>query len=485
MSVEKAVISSLGPTFSGLASAFLPMRTAIDTPESGAVVETTTRRRVLPADPVPVDRKMPDFWDYIESLKPEDWEGPPGHTVYIYRMDPRSSNYGTGDSNIDKCSGFIEVRPGVNVPFNDRDEVQLAIREKHGGKAFRLLIKRGRERISEGKCSNDAPPKFVISSTPNSSNGNFGNSSAPSVQPADEYTTADVAKTAMHMVANQDAQAIAVGVNALQGAASVIERLTRVPVPVQPSESDQLMKQLMLAMLQKALNPPDPLDVINKILPLLNHGGGGADPLTNPLIAKIVETGLDRVINPPMAGPISSASAELVRALPTIANAAMEGVREWRLGAEAQLHTAEIMAGRVPPALPPGAAAPARLPTPQRAVNPTNPTNPTPEAQATMPGPPIEFIESKILEIFREPISADEAADETMAFLDRVDEKLLVQLASLGETGLMQLFQSRPILQQAVQNLPRLQEFIKAFLKYAAENASGAADPTPASVKPN
>ena len=102
-----------------------------------------------------------------------------------------------------------------------------------------------------------------------------------------------------------------------------------------------------------------------------------------------------------------------------------------------------------------------------------------------MQGPPVEFIETKIVEIFREPISADEAADETMAFLDRLDEKLPAQLASLGETGLMQLFQTRPILQQAVQNLPRLQEFIKAFLKYAAENASGAADPAPASVKPN
>jgi hypothetical protein len=455
------------------------MRTAIDSPETGAVVETTTRRRVLPPNSAGAEIPRPDFWEYVEKLEPKDWDGPPGHTVYIYRTDPRSSNYGTGESNIDKCSGFIEVRPGVNVPFNDREEVELAIREKHGGKAFRLILKKGRERITEGKVSNDAPPRFL--SAPISANGN---SSAPMVTPAEDYSTADVAKTAMHMVANQDAQAIAVGVNALQGAASVIERLTRVPVPIQPSESDQLMKQLMLAMLQKALNPPDPLDVINKILPLLNHGGG-AGGASNPLVDKIIESGLERVLNPIPTGPISSASAELVRALPTIANAAMEGVREWRLGAEAQLHTAEIMAGRVPPALPPGAAAPPRPPAPQRAVNPTNPTNPTPEAQPTMPGPPVEFIETKIVEIFREPISADEAADETMAFLDRLDEKLPAQLASLGETGLMQLFQSRPILQQAVQNLPRLQEFIKAFLKYAAENASGSADPTPASVKPN
>jgi len=450
------------------------MRTAIDTPESGAVVETTTRRRVLPPNSAAADVPRPDFWEYVEKLEPKDWEGPPGHTVYIYRTDPRSSNYGTGESNIDKCSGFIEVRPGQNVPFNDREEVELAIREKHGGKAFRLILKKGRERITEGKVSNDAAPRFV--SAPVSSNGS---SSAPNVQPADEYTTADVAKTAMQMVANQDAQAIAVGVNALQGAASVIERLTRVPVPVQPSESDQLMKQLMLAMLQKALNPPDPLDFLGKVLPLLNHGGGGAGGASNPLVDKIIESGLERVLNPPMTGPVSSASAELVRALPTIANAAMEGVREWRLGAEAQLHTAEIMAGRVPPALPPGAAAPARPPAPQPAVNPS------PEVQQAMQGPSVDFIESKIIEIMKESISADEAADETMAFLDRLDEKLPSQLASLGETGLMQLFQTRPILRQAVQNLPRLQEFIKAFLKYAAENASGAADPMPASVKPN
>jgi len=457
------------------------MRTAIDTPESGAVVETTTRRRVLPPNSAGAEIPRPDFWEYVEKLEPKDWDGPPGHTVYIYRTDPRSSNYGTGESNIDKCSGFIEVRPGVNVPFNDREEVELAIREKHGGKAFRLILKKGRERITEGKVSNDAPPRFV--SAPISSNGS---SSAPMVTPAEDYSTADVAKTAMHMVANHDAQAIAVGVNALQGAASVIERLTRAPVAPVPNATDDVLKQALAVMLQKALNPPpppDPLELFAKLLTLQNqlagaHPAAGAG--ANPIVDKILEAGLERVLNPIPTGPISSASAELVRALPTIANAAMEGVREWRLGAEAQLHTAEIMAGRVPPALPPGAAAPARPPAP-----PQRATNPSPEVQPTMQGPSVDFIESKIIEIMREPCSAEEAADRTMEFLDRLDEKLPAQLASLGETGLMQLFQSRPILQQAVQNLPRLQEFIKAFLKYAAENASGAADPTPASVKPN
>lgn len=451
------------------------MRTVTD-PENGSVVETTTRRRVLPAAGSSSAVAAPDFWDYIEALKPEDWVGSPGHIVYIYRTDPRSSNYGPGESNIDKCSGFIEVRPGVEVPFNDRDEVQLAIREKHGGKAFRLIIKRGRERITEGKCSNDAPPK--MRSYSEQSNG----SSAPSVSPVgDEYSNADVAKTAMHMVANHEAEAITVGVNAMRGAAEVIQRLASQSQPV-ASATDDVLKQALAVMLQKALNPPDPLDLIAKLLPLIDRGrGDGGGGASNPLYDKILEAGLERVLNPGPVGPISSTGAELVRALPQIANYASEAVREWRAGSEAQLHTAEIMAGRPPtPALPPGAVQrPGPVAVPQPAANPT------PAETQTVRGPSPEFIETKIIEILHKPISAEEAADEVMAFLDVLDDNLPAQLASLGDAGLLQLFQNRPVLRPAVANLPRLQEFIKAFLKYAAENANGASDQTPASVKPN
>lgn len=452
------------------------MRTATDTPENGSVVETTTRRRVVPAVSASPESERPEFWNYIESLKPEEWEGPPGHCVYIYRTDPRSSNYGPGESNIDKCSGFIEVRPGVNVPFNDRDEVQLAIREKHGGKAFRLIIKRGRERITEGKCSNDAPPK--VRSYAEQSNG----SSAPSVSPVgDEYSNADVAKTAMHMVANHESEAISVGVRAMQGAAEVIQRLSHPSAPA-ASAMDDVLKQAMILMMQRAMNPPDPLDLISKIIPLLNRGGGGGDGgggASNPLVDKIIEAGLERVLNPPISGPSSSTGAELVRALPQIANYASEAIREWRAGSEAQLHTAEIMAGRqVSPALPP-APRPGPVAVPP-AVNPT----PTTETQ-TVQGPSPEFIESKIIEILQKPISAEAAADEVMAFLDVLDENLPAQLASLAETGLLQLFQNRPVLRPAAANLPRLQEFIKAFLKYAAENAQSAEQSAPTTVKPN
>ena len=96
-----------------------------------------------------------------------------------------------------------------------------------------------------------------------------------------------------------------------------------------------------------------------------------------------------------------------------------------------------------------------------------------------MSGLSIEFVEGKIVEIIKEPLGAEQAADEAIAFLDRLDPSLLGQLAGLGEAGLLNLFQSRPQLKPATANMPRLMEFIKAFLKYAAEHDGGEAQAKP------
>jgi len=55
------------------------------------------------------------------------------------------------------------------------------------------------------------------------------------------------------------------------------------------------------------------------------------------------------------------------------------------------------------------------------------------------------------------------------------------QLAMQGAAGLLQLFQTRPTLKPATVNIPRLQEFIAAFLKFDRENTEGATE----DVKPN
>ena len=100
-----------------------------------------------------------------------------------------------------------------------------------------------------------------------------------------------------------------------------------------------------------------------------------------------------------------------------------------------------------------------------------------------MPTPSLEWVESKIIEILREPLSAEEAADEVGAFLDRLDPTLMKTLSDQGEAKLIELFQARPVLRTATQNMPRLLEFIRAFLKYANEGDGAPGAPPPAKVQ--
>ena len=96
----------------------------------------------------------------------------------------------------------------------------------------------------------------------------------------------------------------------------------------------------------------------------------------------------------------------------------------------------------------------------------------------------MELIEIKIVEILAEPQSAEWAAEETLNFLDRLDKSIVPQLASQGEAGLMTLFTTRPLLKPATANVPRLTEFIRAFLKYAGDTAPDGQSATD-TVRPN
>ena len=435
--------------------------------QPGKKVVTTTTREILPADSEKKSAFV-EFWPYVEALKPEEWQK---HIVYIYRMDPRTvTSYGDGISAIDKITGVIDVRPGVQVPFTDREEVELAIREKFGGKAFRLILKKGSERISETRCTNDYPPRYPSPT----------DTSNPGVTPlmSDANATADVAKTAMHALSGQERAATETAIRALDGAATVITRLAAGNAAAQPSETDQLMRQAMAALLTKALNPPDPFETLSRLVPLLQGltggGGGGSNP---PAVTRLIDTAIERLVNPATAGPVSTAAGELVRQLPSVAGYVTQAIREWRAGVEAQERTAAIMTG-----------APARAPQPTAGGAAVNPTilqpqvlQAPPPGAAAMPGlPSLEFVESKIIEILNEGRPAEDAADDTLAFLDRLDPQLIKILKEQGEPGLLKLFQ-RPTLMPAMQNMPRLVEFIRALLKLAGGSE---AQPPAGSVPP-
>lgn len=93
----------------------------------------------------------------------------------------------------------------------------------------------------------------------------------------------------------------------------------------------------------------------------------------------------------------------------------------------------------------------------------------------------MDFVDKKIIEILQRPVSAEQAADDAMAFLSALDASALDQLSLLGEGGMLAFFQSRPILKAATNNMPRLVEFIRAFLKMHAEDkaAEAAGQPPP------
>jgi hypothetical protein len=443
------------------------MRPASASPGTRAPSETTVTT-ITKETSTQEKQPLPEFWSYIEALKPEDWHN---HICYIYRMDPRQQmdyGSGTGSTALEKVVGTLEIRPGVSIPFNDREEIELGIREKYGGKTFRLFLKRGSERICETRITNEYPPKYpaagAMSGTPQ------GNS--PVVLPAtDASNTADVARTAINTLAGQDARMTDVAVRALTGAAEVVTRMAATDRASSPM--DQAFQAVMVRMLERSMDPPDPtreLERIANLVKILNPGGAPA-ATSNPMMERIMDAALERILNPAtVAGPVATASAELVRALPTVATYIVEGIREWRVGAEAQRDTAAIMNGAPPRNAPSPTPAP-----PPRAPQALPTTTQPPQGAGTVIT--IEFLESKMIEIFNEGAPAEDAADDFLTFLDRLAPEVITQLKSQGEAGLLNLFQTREILRPAINNMPRLREFIKAFLQLAGNQKPQAPPP--------
>jgi hypothetical protein len=440
------------------------VKTAEVQPTNGEIVETTTRRRVLPvADLTPGARSTPEYWEYLATLdkNPEEWER---HLVYLYRVDPKPS------TPVDKCTQFMAMPDGQRILMSDKEEIEFAIARRWGGRDFRFIVKRGGERITETHVIIDAPPRPIAPLESSNGNGN-GNGAGATVTPYQSGTmseagsTAYVAGQAMHALTNQERQSAEIGFRAMETAANVMQRFAA--PAANGTGGDDLTRQFMQAMIARMMAPPpDPIDTLVKLLTVtreLGGGGGtgGGGGAAAPLVDRILTTALDRFVNPTPSGPPVSASAELVRQLPQVAMTAVEGLREWRAGMEAQRDTVIAAQRGVPqpnrPALPAQAQ-------PQPAPNP----NP-PGATAVQP-PSLEFLETKIMEFWREPISTTEAAEKALDFLTLTAPDALEHLAGLGETGLTQLFGSRQILKPATQNMSRLLEFIRALLKMHAED---------------
>ncbi len=424
------------------------MKPATEPTDSG-IVETTTRRRIIPVSEAQ-DSKTPELWEYLRALPQQDW---PRHMVYGYRIEPGPK------VQIFRCSEPQLTMPsGRRVPIADEQELEHAITQEFGGGVFRFLVKKGPQIITAGNMEIGAPARAIrIPVDPQAPNNN-GNGPQIVTPYSEASATAQVAGRAMDALTMQERQSAEIGFRAMSTAAEVMQRFG------QSSPQDDVLRQVLAELREqrRGMSLGEIIAAAGSIVALFKELGilGG-----NPMTGQILDVALKRLLEPatPAGSPVNTGAA-LVQMLPTLGTQFVEGLREF---AKVRENEANMMAmqrtgGAPVVTTPPG---PQVLP----------PTNPQPPSPGNGGAPSVEFVDRKIIEFLKAPsLSAEQAADEAMSFLETLDPNAVAQLASLGETGLLQFFSSpqHPALQQATNNMPRLVEFIRAFLRMHAEDVA-------------
>ena len=447
------------------------------------VIEKVTRTRTVSAAELAQEkpgRTTPEFWEFIEKMTPQMWGD--DFTLYILREDPKPSLYG-GTNTLEKCPGYIAMPDGTKQPLSSREDIELAIKQKYGGKAFRLILKRTNgERICEGKCINEAPPKY-----PDATLNPLPHAATPA-----NGTSDNVATRAMDLVANQNPQLINIAIDAVSRAAEIVSRHSAAPPAATAAVDNELDRAFKAAMIQKLLAPPpDPFEMFVKFKQLLGDSGGGL--AGNPLIDKVLGAAVDKILNPlpQVTGrtTLLDIGREFIPVLGTV-------MHEYRLSREADARITEIQRSAMPaqavPAVPqqnPPTAMLAPAPAPQPVQQPAPPAVPALTFQQ------IENHIAKIVKNVEYPV--DEAVDKVLEFLYDTDPRIvgaLLNPPSLderlkpGKEGLMMLFTYEPELKECLNNVPRLSEFLDKFIVAATEAEAAEARlraAAPASTKPS
>jgi hypothetical protein len=120
----------------------MPRKTTAAATNSPIEVHTTvTTPQAAATEPKPEDR--PDFWSYMASLTPQEWQN---HIVYLTRENPRTSINGIG--------GYLTK---LSQAFDIED-----IKTAFGGYEFSYIMKKGNSMIYKGTFRVEAPPKYDL-----------------------------------------------------------------------------------------------------------------------------------------------------------------------------------------------------------------------------------------------------------------------------------------------------------------------------------
>lgn len=410
---------------------------------AGSTIEETKRTRVIPAGSSEADTDKPwrllDTWEYLATLSPEQWTREE-IVAYLYRYDDKGNRWGIG-----KFTTAID---------------EFKVMETFGGGRFNLVVKRRQQIIKNEDFQLEGPQK-----TP-------GANGAP----------------------------LTAGTAAPGGEGALLTTINALVEELRAARGGNVLQESIKNAI--ALNQSVFAAAVPAVTRTLEGAGGGHQPpARDPLVEKVLEAAINRMVNPPAANSLeetlkmiqlfktsgllqgndskTNMALELVRQVPTVASTLVQGVEHWRFAEEARARQAAILrTGPQPINVPPAAPAqPANvIPMPPPATQPEAaapaPTNTQADAaavaaqeQVPASAMPIEVLEQLICNIIVDPnLTLEQAATEACALIERVLPGQTDKMAVNGKENLMFFFRSRPILAQ-VANHPRLSDFLDKFIE--------------------
>jgi len=417
----------------------------------GTIKKETTYTELVPAESSPEGsrkRKRPPLWEFLPTVPMEDWKNL-RYEIRLYRYNATT-----------------EKRMAVEKIYECIDP--FWVQKKYGGGSFNVLVSEDAQLIYNEDFYIEGEPRIAgavaSDSMPVNSAGNGGG-----------------VVEAMRMAMNPEFMRGMFEMFKMASMESMAMLKNNMPAPVDPlqtlrnakeilglgapvaSPMDDILKQLMAAMVQKLINPPET----------------NAFKDTMALISEVKSAGF-------LGGaPKADLASTLVANLPMIADRVVSGLHEFRMQSEAQLQTVRLQRGEMRPSDPGVIEMP---PVQDRQPNPTPPAAPTQGATLTKEQTQQIIMQADLTRLVQAMKDPGCTGEDIYSYLSHVWPEMLVEISKYSKDQLVMLFKSREAqmsmfgnsILYEVGNDPRLPKMIEELLAIA--KAEDAKEPAPAVV---
>lgn len=428
----------------------MPSATAKTAPT--AKVSTVTTTKVV-TDPVektiepaaaPVPEPTQDFWAYIASLDPEDWNN---HRCDLYR-------YPLGEVKPQKLGRYIKTfKRGTPLVSEEQ------ILDEFGGGQYDAMLKRDKSLVARHSWEIEAPTKNPAA-----------NSGVPAAAVPSEL--AATLQVVLQNLKQASSSANPAESPAIKESISLIQQLTQA-MPKQQGVGELVSA---LADLKKLTGGGDgggnsTIETI-KVLKELGLVGGERKSLASELKEILEISGL-------MGGGGGAPAVKqdwatsLITTLPTILEKATPIADKFADAARSNARVAELRTGAVP-------ALPANRPAPALVVPPTEPAATAPAAESPAPrvvampetepatakppefkAPNLEWVKARAVQLF----AAGKPGDAIAEWLDSLDDQLGNFLGAMDAEKFREFVKGDAIL-SSIATAPRFPEFVSEFVSY-------------------